>query len=587
MATLADLFNDKSQDIYKRFSARKEPSDQPYVSIIPDTNDSRSRIKDDNRSLPFVSKERDTTRVSKFLRSSDGLLFLSKQALLQTGNTFENTKVINPAEFVLNTTPFLHIRRHLGVLDRTVGLLQIGTVTSISSKFTIAGTINAAISRNQETGRLNLGRTVRSLASTYLSNQVSALTAQLKSTIDVSQINTQGDTSRPEFSVFKKDGTYMGPVLFPPQPISQRSLPRLNATATFKALTQTAAKIALRNAAVKTVQKISFGKLLKNTKSLPLIQTIQEQKQQFSFAAEVLNFKKKFFEKNNDAARVVNFSDRVIRLADGSLISSRLGIASKNTLPETDASARLNNKFFSERLLADSSVDSDPTKVAINKGDTQLQDPYNVLKQGPNGVQLGAVYGTSDVNKLNYYGILGEQENTDIVKFMFSNLDGQTVQFRALISSIKESVKPEFTEQRYVGRTERFVVYSGAKRSVSLNFNIVAFSPEEQYGMWQRVNYLSGLAFPQDVKNGFMVPPLFKITVGGLYDNQPCYLENLDYDFLDEAITFDVDREVPHSVTVSMQVSILEKRSKFYNSPFYKIAEDMAQEQFALRNPGR
>jgi hypothetical protein len=570
MATLADLFNEKSQDIYKRFSAKKEPSDQPYISIRPDTDDARSRIKDDNRSLPFVSKARDTQRVSKFLRSSDGVLFLAKQALLQTGNTFENTKVINPAEFLLNATPFLHIRRHLGVLDRTSGLLQIGTVTSISSKFTIAGTINEGIRTR------GLGRTVRSLAATYLSNQVGALTAQLKSTIDVSQINTQGDTSRPEFSVFKKNGTYMGPVLFPPQPISQRSLPRLNATATFKALTKTAAKIALRNAAVKTVQKISFGKLLKNTKSLPLIQTIQEQKQQFSFAEEALSFKQKFFEKNNNAARTFNFSDRDTN-----------GTKSSNNLPQTNASVRLNNKFFSERLLSDSFVGTDPTKVAIDKGDTELKDPYNILRQGPNGVQLGAVYGTSDVNKLNYYGIIGEQEQTDIVRFAFSNLNGETVQFRALISSIKESVKPEFTEQRYVGRTERFVVYGGAKRSVSLNFNIVAFSQEEQYGMWQRVNYLSGLAFPQDVKNGFMVPPLFKITVGGLYDGQPCYLENLDYDFLDEAITFDVDRQVPHSVAVNMQLSILEKRSKFYDSPFYKIAEDMAQEQFALRNPGR
>jgi len=368
----------------------------------------------------------------------------------------------------------------------------------------------------------------------------------------------------------------MGPVLFPPQPISQRSLPRLNATATFKALTKTAAKIALRNTAVKTIQKISFGKLLKNTKSLPLIQTIQEQKQQFSFAEEALNFKQKFFEKNNTAARTFNFSDR-----------DKNGTRSANRLPQTNASGRLNNKFFSERLLADSNVDTDPTKVAIVKGDTELQDPYNVLKQGPNGVQLGAVYGTNDTNTLNYYGITGQQEQTDIVRFAFSNLEGETVQFRALISSIKESVKPEFTEQRYVGRTERFVVYGGAKRSVSLTFNVVAFSPQEQYGMWQRVNYLSGLAFPKGIQNGFMVPPLFKITVGGLYDGQPCYLENLDYDFLDEAITFDVDRQVPHSVAVNMQLSILEKRSKFYDSPFYKIAEDMAQEQFALRNPGR
>ncbi len=257
MPTLADLFNQSSQDIYKRFSAREEPSSQPYISILPDSNDSRSRIKDDSRALPVVSTIRDTQRVSKFLRSSDGLLFLGKQALLQTGNTFENTKVINPLEFVGNTIPFLHIRRHLNVLDRTPGLLQIGTVTSISSKFTLTGTLNEGIRTR------NLGKTVRSLAGAYISSRVGALTAQLKSTINVGQINTQGDTSRPEFSVFKQGGIYNGPTLFPPQPISQRGLPRLNITSTLAALTRTAAKIAVRNTAVKLVQKVSFGKLSK------------------------------------------------------------------------------------------------------------------------------------------------------------------------------------------------------------------------------------------------------------------------------------------------------------------------------------
>lgn len=566
MATLKDLFEEKSQDIYKKFSAREEPSSQPYISILPDSNDSRSRIKDDSRALPVVSTIRDTQRVSKFLRSSDGLLFLGKQALLQTGNTFENTKVINPLEFVGNTIPFLHIRRHLNVLDRTPGLLQIGTVTSISSKFTLTGTLNEGIRTR------NLGKTVRSLAGAYISSRVGALTAQLKSTINVGQINTQGDTSRPEFSVFKQGGIYNGPTLFPPQPISQRGLPRLNITSTLAALTKTAAKIAVRNTAVKLVQKVSFGKLFKNKVSLPLIQELAEQNPTFSFSEEALKFKINFFAKNDAAAKTFNFSD-----------GRTQGTSSSNKIFGRDASARLNNKFFTERKLSDSDAATDPTRVSINKGDTQLQDPYNILKQGPNGVQLGAVYGSSNSGSLNYYGITGAQETTDIVKFIFSNLEGETVQFRALISSIKENIKPEFTEQRYVGRTERFVTYGGVKRSVALNFNVVAFSAEEQYGMWQRVNYLSGLAFPKNVVNGFMVPPLFKITVGGLYDNQPCYLENLDFDFLDESITFDVDREVPHSVAVTMQLSILEKRSKFYDSPFYKIVEDMVKEQVELR----
>lgn len=571
MATLKDLFEEKSQDIYKRFSTRKEPSDQPYISIRPDTSDSRSRIKDDTRALPFVSKTRDAQRISKFLRSSDGLLFLGKQALLQTGNTFENTKVVNPAEFLLNTAPFLHVRRHLNVLDRTPGLLQIGTISTLSSRYAIAGSISGAVN-NVVARRKSILGAVRSVASTYIGSKVDALTAQLKSTINITQINLPGDESRPEFSVFTdKETKIYTPVLFPAQPISQRGLPKLNNIATLKGITQTAAKIALRNAAVKAVQKVSFGKLFKNKQSLPLLSPIVDTSPR-SFSVEATKFKQNFFEKNNNAARTFNFSDR-----------GNIGKPSKNELSLNTGTPRLNSKFFTERPLEDSDTTTDPSRIAIDSGSTRLKDPYNILKSAPAGVQLGAAYGTSNSGSLNYYGIQGQQETTDIVKFMFSNLEGEVVQFRALISSIKENVKPEFTEQRYVGRTERFIVYGGAKRTVSLNFNVVAFSAEEQYGMWQRVNYLSGLAFPKEVKNGFMVPPLFKITVGGLYDGQPCYLENIDYDFLDESITFDVDREVPYSVSVSMQLSILEKRSKFYDSPFYKITEDMVDEQLKLK----
>jgi hypothetical protein len=529
MPTLADLFNQKSQDIYTKFSAREEPSSQPYISILPDSNDSRSRIKDDSRALPVVSTIRDTQRVSKFLRSSDGLLFLGKQALLQTGNTFENTKVINPLEFVGNTIPFLHIRRHLNVLDRTPGLLQVGTVNSIASKFTLTGTLNEGIRTR------NLGKTVRSLAGAYISSRVGALTEQLKATVIPS-------TNRPEFTVFKQGTSYIGPTLFPPQPISQRGLPRLNITATLAALTKTAAKIAVRNTAIKVAQKVSFGKLFKNQTSLPLIQQFTEETQSFSFADQALKFKENFHTKN------------------------------RNT-------PRLKSKFFSEKGLNEGYTGQNPADVTGQgagslKGLTELKDPYNFLKE------VSGVY----TSPTGYTKIQGSQNESitsayynspDIVRFIFSSLDEQTVQFRALISTIKENVKPEFTEQRYVGRTERFVVYGGAKRSLSLNFNVVAFSKAEQDGMWKRINYLSGLAFPRGVQNGFMVPPLFKMSIGGLYENQPCYLESLDFDFLDESITFDVDKEVPYSVTVGMQLSILEKRSKFYDSPFYKIVEDI------------
>lgn len=184
---------------------------------------------------------------------------------------------------------------------------------------------------------------------------------------------------------------------------------------------------------------------------------------------------------------------------------------------------------------------------------------------------------------------LGIAKKTDIITFKFSPVgtaseETSAVPFRAFISSVKENVKPEFAEQKYIGRTERFITYMGAKRSAQLQFNIVALTASELDHMWTRINYLTGLAFPKGVsESGFMVPPLFRITIGQIYQNQPCYIESLDYDFLDDNITFDIDREVSQVINVNMTVSLIEKQSRYYNSPFYEITQKIAETKQNLR----
>jgi len=60
MATLAELFNASSTQIYGRFIPQTPNSNQPFVSVKPDTDAARTRIKDDIRLFPVgVSVSRD------------------------------------------------------------------------------------------------------------------------------------------------------------------------------------------------------------------------------------------------------------------------------------------------------------------------------------------------------------------------------------------------------------------------------------------------------------------------------------------------------------------------------------------------
>lgn len=485
--TLLDRFEAKSQDIYGRFSAKGEPTDQPYVSIRPGSKDANEEIRGDLRLLPLSeSARRDRIRVSKFLKSPAGLRFSANQLLLQTGNTFSN-QVYNPLSPLLHTVPMVHTRRDIptSLFIATIpGILQNSTVDEISTKFAVAGETN-----------------LKSLAVTFGKSQLNRVIKPFTSQ------NATFESSRPEAKVF----TNTGPRLFDPQPLNMRGVPNRNIVAN--------AKSQILNTARNKIRQIF--------KQSPIdTRTDQENihaGRATNLEAAITQFRENFF---NDQAK-------------------------KNI--ETKRSYRLYGDYF---------------KGNQNTGTrqpTQLSDAIN----------LKSYTITNTASEISKSDDTSFEKSNDIIRFIFTH-HTDTIQFRALLSSIKESVKTEFDEKRYVGRTERFVTYGGAKRSVNLSFNVVAFSEGELEGVWSKINFLTGLAYPIGIKNGFMVPPLFNMTVGGLYDAQPCYVESLDYDFLDESITFDINKEVPFAVNVSMQIQLLEKRSKFYNSPFYAITEGKA-----------
>jgi hypothetical protein len=119
-------------------------TDAPLIVRKPGKN--QVGIKLEGRSLPVVSAAQDLKRLTLFQLSRPGLLFLAKQQLLQTGNTFEFTRALNPAFVVANTVPFLHVKRNLRPLNelfgktdtsytnvKSMGQLQISTYNKFKS----------------------------------------------------------------------------------------------------------------------------------------------------------------------------------------------------------------------------------------------------------------------------------------------------------------------------------------------------------------------------------------------------------------------------------------------------------------------
>ena len=100
------LWGTNEQSLYHRLSPYTQYSDslipgftnQPFLYDYPDEgNKGLSGLrKYESRMFPIGSAPRDVIRVAKFLGSGNGIIFLGKQFLLQTGNAFNETRIYNP-----------------------------------------------------------------------------------------------------------------------------------------------------------------------------------------------------------------------------------------------------------------------------------------------------------------------------------------------------------------------------------------------------------------------------------------------------------------------------------------------------------
>jgi hypothetical protein len=436
--------------------------------------------------------------MGNFLKSLDkgGPQFLATQTLLQTGNTFAETRLYNPLGTLIHTIPFVHTPRNIGKLPQIIQPIREfrgGLQSETLKKFgTLAGTM--------------MPNTTTSLTR-FVSGVTNAATSPFQALSSTPTL-TKGFYPRPEDNV----------------PVGIRTRQR----------TQDRGKAKdVGNPAV-------FDTTLNGNFDATLDVNLLKYKAQTSVGYSVI-----------DGTRV---SKRVF---------SRL---------ESNATRYLETEFRYNYIDTGSSWDENISKLQNSELKSNIKDTYNIKTYEATQEDLNRLQSGS----LVYGKISGEKdEKSDIIPFIFNSVDkSEPIHFRAFISSLKQSVKPEFNETRYVGRTERFVTYAGAKRTATLQFNVVAFSESELDAMWLRINYLTGLAFPKGVStSGFMVPPLFRLTIGGIYDSQPCYIESLDFDLLDESITFDIDKHVSQVINVNMSITLLEKRSSFYDSPFYGISQ--------------
>jgi len=154
---------------------------------------------------------------------------------------------------------------------------------------------------------------------------------------------------------------------------------------------------------------------------------------------------------------------------------------------------------------------------------------------------------------------------------IFDKINDRLEPFRAMIQDISETTSPEFSETRYIGRIERNIVYLGATRTLGFTLYVNAWSAVELRAIWDKLNFITGLAFPSKISDdGFLLPPIVELTIGDMYVNQPGYFSGITHT-IEEGTSWEIEKgaQVPHTVQMQISFELIEKESMVASSAFY------------------
>jgi hypothetical protein len=174
-------------------------------------------------------------------------------------------------------------------------------------------------------------------------------------------------------------------------------------------------------------------------------------------------------------------------------------------------------------------------------------------------VNLTPLYTSQDVNT--------PTEQSDLIKFTISVVDNKDpslktfIHFRAFIDSFNDTYAATWDSFRYVGRAENFYRYGGFDRVINMGFKVHCQSRQEQFPMYQKLNYLASVAAPSYSDGGFMQGNYIYLTVGDWLVNAPGILKGITINVPTESpweIARDADgnfqsdiAQLPHYVEVT------------------------------------
>ena len=181
---------------------------------------------------------------------------------------------------------------------------------------------------------------------------------------------------------------------------------------------------------------------------------------------------------------------------------------------------------------------------------------------------------SKNVNRANIQPIEkleeGEPKDKDLVPFRFYDVNNENyITFSALLSGITDTITPEYSDTRYLGRPENVYTYQGVTRALSFTFDVFPQTRQEMPIIWDKINYLVSMCYPNWIDSPYplqektykqesMISPIIELTIGDMYRRTPGFLSSVTMTVQDGSTwEFEEGMKLPHYVQISCEFTYI------------------------------
>ena len=226
---------------------------------------------------------------------------------------------------------------------------------------------------------------------------------------------------------------------------------------------------------------------------------------------------------------------------------------------------------------------------------------YNVPEPGKAGRDRSLRLQNNVPDPINAHGFdLGSSNSDpnlkDFINFKFYPLGvgdslssaNDPIQFRAYIDSLSDAISPTWQANNDQGRADAKIMLESWERSIDLTFRVAAGSGAELQALYNKMEALALLAYPDYTGTNGFVGRYVKVHIGDLYRNEPMYIDSISFDW-DNETPWELDDglQVPYYTTVTLSLGwIGNMRPDASKTKVFSVRSKNAGSRFSTANSG-